>query len=174
MKYLITGVVGAGKSSVRRFLETTGYSGIELDDKFLSCWVHKKTGFIGKYSPGMSKDWLDNHAWLVDRDKLINRFNENIGKDFYVSGVPSNVVDIFDLFDGVYLLQISGETIEKRLAERAEIGAFGKSDDELSDIMRWKDGFIEDMLQRGAIPIDAEKSIEDVGRDILKKNRSQG
>lgn len=89
--------------------------------------------------------------------------------DVFVSGIPSNTADILDLFDAVFLLQISADTTRKRLVERTEAGSFGKSDDEVADIMSWKDGFVETMIMRGAISIDAEKSVSEVVEEILLK-----
>lgn len=169
MNYLITGVVGAGKSSARRLLEKDGYEGIELDDKELSSWINKKTGDVGIYSPGMSKNWLEEHSWIVDKKKLAQILSIEKGVEVFVSGIPSNINDILDLFDAVFLLQISADTISKRLVERTEAGAFGKSADEIADIMSWKDGFIETLIMRGAISIDAEKSVSEVVEEILLK-----
>lgn len=167
MNYLITGVVGAGKSSARRLLEKAGYRGVELDDKGLSNWINKKTGVIGKYSPGVSREWLEKYSWIVDKKKLAQILSAKGGADVFVSGIPSNTVDILDLFDAVFLLQISADTIRKRLVKRTEVGAFGKSDDEIADIMRWKDEFVKTMITRGAISIDAEKGVNEVVEEIL-------
>lgn len=169
MNYLITGVVSAGKSSARRLLERAGYRGIELDDKELSNWINKKTGDIGKYSPGVSREWLEKYSWIVDKKKLAQILSAEEGVDVFVSGIPSNTADILDLFDAVFLLQISADTTRKRLVKRTEVGAFGKSADEVADIMSWKDKFIKTMIMRGAISIDAEKSVSEVVEEILLK-----
>jgi len=170
MNYLITGVVGSGKSSARRLLEKMGYKGIELDNKELSGWIHKKTGAVGKYKPGTNKEWLENYSWIVDKNKLAQALCTEKKIDVFVSGIPSNTIDILDLFDTTFLLQISTNTIHTRLAERLEVGSFGKSMDEIADIMRWKDNFVETMLKHGAISINAENSLDKVVEEILLKS----
>jgi len=136
----------------------------------LSNWINKKTGDVVRYSPGVSKNWLEEHSWIVDKKKLAQILSTEGGVDVFVSGIPSNTVDILDLFDAVFLLQISANTIRRRLAERMDVGAFGKSDDEIDDIMRWKDEFIKTMKIHGVISIDAEKSLSEVVEEILLKS----
>jgi len=169
MKYLITGVVASGKSSVRHVLEQRGYAGLELDDPEICNWYHNFTGAIGIYVPGTSKEWLSQYSWLADKKRLAERIS--VAGDIFVSGVPSNTTDIVDLFDNIFLLQISDYTIRKRLIGRTEASAFGKSEDEVLDVYRWKPGFDVSMMQRGAIPIDAERSLSEVVDDILLRIR---
>ena len=95
--------------------------------------------------------------------------SENSGKDIFVCGIVSNTADILELFDRVFLLQISPEEIRKRLAERTTEGAFGKSEDEVMDVLSWHKDFDRDMLARGAIPIFAERPLAEIITDILNK-----
>jgi len=146
-----------------------GFLGIELDDKNLSRWIHKKTGNVDIYKPGMDKEWLEEHEWLVDKNELSCRLNLKTDRDVFVSGIPSNIFDILDLFDSVFFLKISMEKAIQRIINRSTIGAFGKSKDEIRSITEWKDIFIEKILKYGAIPINAECALHVVVNEILLK-----
>lgn len=169
MKYLITGVTGAGKSTIGEKLIEFGFRYIELDTNKISHWFHKETGERGEYSPGASKEWLDQYSWIADKTKLSQILVEEPEKDVFACGVVSNTIDILDLFDKVFLLQISPETIRKRLAERTTEGAFGKSEDEVNDVLSWQKSFDNELICLGAIPINSEKSIDSVVAEILTK-----
>ncbi|MBI4262508.1 AAA family ATPase [Candidatus Uhrbacteria bacterium] len=169
MKYLIAGVSGSGKSTVRRILEKRGYRCIDIDkEPGLSNWYHKKTGAVGTYVPGIGSAWIEQHHWLWDEKKMQQLLAVDPSRPVFVCGITSDILDRFNLFSKVFLLQISPEMVRTRLTERPQ-DEFGKGEDEIAYTLSWQKEWEEQMLVQGAVPIDATQSPESVVESILMR-----
>ncbi len=167
MKYLIAGVSGSGKSTVRRILEKQGYRCIDIDaEPGLSNWYHKKTGAIGTYVPGIGSAWIEQHHWLWDEQMMQQLLATDPSNPVFVCGITSDILDRFNLFDKVFLLQISPETVRIRLMERPA-DEFGKGEDEIVYTLSWQKEWEEKMIAKGAVPIDGTQLPEKVVDDIV-------
>ncbi|MFA6000439.1 MAG: AAA family ATPase [Candidatus Paceibacterota bacterium] len=164
-KFFITGVPGIGKTSVGESLSLKGISVIDIDSiEGLCQWVNNNTQEIEKWNPGMTDEWYKNHKYICDKElltKLINNYNDTV----VVVGMPSNRHDLLDLFDKTFLLQSREETFLKRLTNRTNSN-FGKHTSDRENVLTWYKNFEMKMLERGAIPINADLPLADVVEEI--------
>ena len=158
MKIYITGVSGTGKSSIARSLRTKGIVAIDIDDD-LSKWIHKVTGQSVEWEPGMSDEWYEFHGWRCDIEKLKQLLSEN--KNIVVVGAAANQEDYLSLFDKIYFLQATPETIVARITARSD-NDFGKHPAEQARLLDWQKTYVQEMKDKGAIQLDAEKPLEEL------------
>ena len=168
MKIYITGIPGVGKSSLIKELKKRGMPAFDLDSiKGLCQWKNKKTGKNAKWFSGVEKDWFENYDQLCDKIKLKNLIK---GKNkVFIAGLVSNQNNFLDLFDKIFLLRCKKRTFLKRILERKD-NQFGKSSIEQKMLAEWHKEFEQDTMKKGAEPIDAEKSISDITKEILSKS----
>ena len=94
---------------------------------------------------------------------------KNSQKDIVVvAGLFNNRLELWDLFDKVFLLQCKEETFLKRITER-ENHNFGKHLLEQENILSWYKNFEKEILKEGAILINTNQPLADVVGEILSK-----
>ena len=163
MRVYLTGVSGTGKSSIIRALRDRGDAAIDIDDE-LCHWEDKRTGERGDWQPGSSDEWHESHVWLCDIEKLkaVLAQNENV----VVAGVASNQDDYLKLFDKIFVLKGSPETVVSRIESRTD-NDFGKHPVEQKRILNWQGDFEKEMIEKGATALNIERPLEVVVSDIL-------
>lgn len=167
--FFITGIPGSGKSTVVGKLAEKGVFSIDADSvRGLTYWIDKETGEICGWSPGMTKDWYKKHQYICDKKKLVNLIKNSPKEIVVVAGLFNNRSELRDLFDEVFLLQCKEETFLKRIKER-ENHDFGKHILEKENILSWYKNFEKEVLEEGAIPINADRPLVDVVDDIFSK-----
>lgn len=167
MNYLITGVAGTGKSSICRELQKQGYNAYDIDEVSGLCsWRSKKTGEVGNYYPNIGREWLDQHDWICDEDKLKSLFTD--GKDIFICGISSNQKKLLPLFKKVILLTLDNDLLRQRLSNRKGENEFAKTESEQLHILEWKDDWEKEIIQAGAITVNASKPLDKVVQEILE------
>src|SRR3989344_4499010 len=150
MKYLITGVPGAGKTTVGEILKKRGFRIIDIDaEHMLMQWLHKETGEVGDSKVGMSKEWLRQHVWVWDDAKMDQLLKKDEGLQVFVLGTASNIEKKLFLFDKVFLLRVSMKKVRERLASRpGGEDAFGRGKDQVDFVEEWHKEFEIGMIAR--------------------------
>ena len=165
---LITGVPGSGKSTICSLLKNQGFNAIDgLSRNGLMHWVNKTTQSFDQYKPDAGFEWLMNHIWKWDEEKLEELINKNSSSPIFICGVAPMERDILSYFDHIFLLQISKETMEKRLKERPGDYAFGKAIGEIEYILSWKEIFEKYFMDHGVEVIDETLPPERVLKRVL-------
>lgn len=166
--YYITGVSGTGKSTVTKELNKRGVFAIDQDSKEygLCSWKNNKTMKDARFEYGIGKDFLEANDWYCDIEKLKQILDENKNIAF-VCGVSANQDRYLNLFDKVFLLQCSPEVLIKRIDGR-EDHQFGKDPSEKEHILNWYGEFEKNLINKGAITINNNNSIDIVVDEILK------
>lgn len=107
--YLVEGVSCAGKTTVCNELQRRGYHVIH-GDRELAYWGNLKTG-----------DSADaERAWIWDVAKVKALVADQTHAATFFCGGSRNSDCFMDLFDGVFVLEIDLETLNRRLAGRPE------------------------------------------------------
>lgn len=161
MKIYITGISGTGKSSIARLLNERGVYAVDIDN--LSHWENKHTKERTGWDPGSSDEWNDAHAWVCDIEKLKEALS--LSEDVIAVGHASNQEEYLPLFDKWFVLQCRPETIIARINARTD-NDFGKHPVDQQRILLWQKGFDPEMIEKGAIPLDAEQQLEQIVADI--------
>jgi hypothetical protein len=163
----ITGISGAGKSTVRAELVRRGYPAYDTDEGGLARWFENASGTEVSMpeDPGRrDDDWFANYTYRLPPE-TVRRIAAEVDEVGFVCGVVGNDNEIWDLFAAVINLSIPADLLRKRLAGRVD--AFGASADELERVLGWQARVDRDNSQYGAVMIDASGPVEVVVDELL-------
>jgi thymidylate kinase len=158
--YLIEGVSGTGKTSVCKELQRRGYYAINGDTEL---------AYQGDPETGEPTDGLthEHHIWHVDRVKaLVADQHEAVA---FFCGGSRNFSNFIDLFDGVFVLEIDLDTLNRRLDERTE-SEWGGKQTERELIARLHQ--TKEDIPKDGISIDATAPIAHVVDEIVRQSRA--
>ena len=154
--FLIEGVSCTGKTSVCEELQRRGYQCIHGDDD-LAYWGDPKTG-----------EPLDSSAyehWIWDVDKVRALVADQSHAASFFCGGSRNLNRFIDLLDGVFVLEVDLDTLNRRLAARPDDEWGGPASDGASNARLQhakKEG-----IPRDSIMIDATAPLARVVDAIL-------
>ncbi len=155
--YLIEGVSGTGKTSVCGELQRRGYRAINGD---------RELAYQGDPETGEPTDGFthEHHIWCIEKVKALVANRED-AVTFFCGG-SRNFSKFIDLFDGVFVLEVDLETLNRRLDERPDDEWGGKQSerDLIVRLHRTK----EDIPKVGVV-IDATKPLTRVVDEILRQ-----
>lgn len=167
---LITGIAGTGKSAVCDELNKLGYKAFGIEDiEGLFTIVHKKTGKPFENYDNYDFEKVKNSEWICDKKKLqclIRKYSEEI---VFYCGTASNLDDLLPLFDKIFLLKTSQKILRERLTTRKS-NDFGRTTEVQKWIFCWKSWWENHMKEKGAIVIDASRSLRDVAENIIRSS----
>ncbi len=134
--YLITGIAGAGKSTIKQSLIDLGYTAYDIDDG-MAHWVNRETKKPTAYSSALVP-MTDAHDWLVNKAALLKAIASD--KVVFVCGSAHDLYQYCDYFDTAFLLRYpSADAIKTRLSSRTN-NSYGKDPKELASIIGyWKE-----------------------------------
>jgi 2-phosphoglycerate kinase len=156
--YLITGRSGIGKTTVGIELKRRNYNVVDGDNiPGLARWEDIKTG---KTIIVKTDDFVDYSkvAWNWNGKVLKNLLAHN--KKLFLTGSATNQLEFHNLFDLVFVLTINASSHERRILERENYGNYGKHPKMIKQILNEQQKLVKESLKLGAIPIDADQSVE--------------
>ena len=160
--YLIEGVSGAGKTAVCTELQRRGYQAIHGDRELV---------YRGDPETGLpTATWMSEHQiWDVEKVQAFVA-NQKEAVTFFC-GSSRNFAKFIDLFDGVFVLEVDLDTMNRRIDERVALDPtdFGGKPEERELIARLY--ATKEDVPKNAMSIDATAPIARVVDDILSKCR---
>ena len=166
--YLIEGVSGAGKTAVCTELQRRGYQAIH-GDRELAYRGDPETGLPTAPETGTpTATWMSEHQiWDVEKVQAFVANQEELVTFF--GGGSRNFAKFVDLFDGVFVLEVDLDTMNRRIDERVALDPtdFGGKPEERELIARLY-ATKEDVPKTGVV-IDATVPIKRVVDEILRK-----
>lgn len=162
-KAFITGISGTGKTAIAKALKERGVNAVDMDEYDLCYWINNKDGKKVDYEAELNKEFIDSHVWICDIGKLKNMLTEGVT---VMLGHPENVDDVLPLFDKFILFQCSPDTFMRRILERKD-NDYGKHETAQQHILDTYQKFENDMLKKGAISVNVEKSLDEVVSDLM-------
>jgi len=168
--FLVTGVSGAGKSTMARQLSAWGRHAVSADgDSELCGWVDRDGRAVQRPAhPDVA--WLAAHEWRWDPRRLheIMTDADLRGVDtFWLCGRAANALALVDRFDGVFLLELDEQTMIARMSSPQRGNDFGRVGDTLRDAVDANLGFVAAWRRVGAVTIDATGDVRAVGEELL-------
>jgi hypothetical protein len=160
--FLIEGLSGTGKTSVCDELQQRGYHAIHGD---------RELAYQGDPETGEPTDDFrhEHHIWPVDKVKaLVADHDEPV--TFFCGG-SRNFAKFLDLFDGVFVLEVDLDTLNRRLDERPDEEWGGGKPTERQLIARWHQTK-EDVPKNGVV-IDATAPIARVVDEIVRQSEAK-
>ena len=165
--YLIEGVSGAGKTTVATELQRRGYQAIH-GDRELAYRGDPETGLPTLPETGEpTAAWLSEH-WIWDLAK-VRAYVANLAEPItFFCGGSRNFAKFIDLLDGVFVLEVDQDTMNRRIDERAALDPtdFGGKSEERELIARLY-ATKEDVPKNG-VSIDATAPIVRVVDEISR------
>ena len=165
----VTGVSGAGKSSVCEELRRRGYEAHDTDRDGNAAWVNRETGEVTAIGAGANERpprWLAQHEWRVVParvEELVARATERLA---FLCGATANEQEVWHLFSAVIYLAIDEATLRLRLGTRTS-NDFGKSPHELAAILEWHKVGVDRYRSFGAVIVDATQPLRNVVDDVI-------
>lgn len=170
-KIFITGVSGTGKTTLSEELKKQGFHAISIDEvKGLCSWRNKETNEKITRKVTSNKEFTNTHKWVCDIDKL-KELIEIDSEIVFILGMPSNREEIALMCDKVFLLQCKPETFLHRLNTRTN-NTFGKDVSIQQHMLQWYEGFEKELLDKGAIPIDTDRPVDQIAFEVIEKAKS--
>ena len=173
----VTGISGSGKSAVLRELRARGYLAYGVDEDEYGKWVNLRSGEEEPFPYESDLDiheWYTDHLWTLDIGKItsLRERSDNDDSLVFLCGVAAGDAEAWEYFDVVCALVVNEATIRERVEMRLD--DFGKSPEELSQILAWNIGFEAAYRGFGAVIIDAEQPLSAVVDGILLAAESAG
>ncbi len=168
--YLIEGVSGAGKTTVATELQRRGYQAIH-GDRELVYRGDPETGLAMTPETATSTAiWMSEHQiWDVEKVKAYIA-NQDEPVTFFCGG-SRNFLKFINLLDGVFILEVDRDTMNRRIDERVAVDPtdFGGKPEERELIAQLYQSK-EDMPSSG-ITIDATRPLAQVVDEILARTQ---
>ena len=165
--YLIEGVSGAGKTAVCTELQRRGYQAIH-GDRELVYRGDPETGLPTAPETGTpTATWMSEHQiWDVEKVQAFVANQEELVTFF--GGGSRNFAKFVDLFDGVFVLEVDLDTMNRRIDERVALDPtdFGGKPEERELAVRLH-RTKEDIPKNGII-IDATAPLARVVDEIVR------
>lgn len=166
--YLIDGVSGAGKTTVCTELQRRGYQAIH-GDREMVYRGDPETGLPATPETSTpTATWMSEHQiWDVEKVRALIA-NQEEPVTFFCGG-SRNFAKFTDLLDGVFLLEVDADTMNRRIDERVALDPtdFGGTPEERQLIARLY--ATKENLPKNAMSIGATAPIAHVVDDILSK-----
>lgn len=155
--YLIEGVSCTGKTTICNELRKRGYHCINGDTEL----AYQGDPATGEPLEGHAHE---HHIWNVEKVRALVADRSHPATFF--CGGSRNFASFIGLFDGVFVLEIDLDTLNRRLAARPESEWGGKASER--QLVRRLHATREDLPQEG-VAIDATAPVPRVVDDILAK-----
>lgn len=160
-KILITGMPYSGKSYIAAYLKEKGENVVDADDiKRLGEWCDSRGNKVA-FPSNASREWLATHYFLWDRDFLRAWLSQQ-KSPVYLFGLALNVLEVADLFDRAYYLDVSPEVLQKRFVQNERTNPMGHTAEQQAAILADLGGFAHIAKERGLIFVRADQSPEDI------------
>ncbi len=170
--YHITGISGAGKSTILARLRQSGYEAYDVDEAgpATAKWTHITTGYVHPKSSvkaaDRTPDFLANHSWKVPYHEVAELAKQATHKTIFLGGGIDNDAELKDLFNTIFALVIDDETLKHRLAIRTN-NDWGKSTHELAQSLAWNHDLDKKYEKLGYVVINASQPSNIVMTEIL-------
>ncbi len=166
--FLIEGVSGAGKTAVATELQRRGYQAIH-GDRELAYWGDPETGLPAPPpNDPPTALWVSEH-WIWDLEKVTAHIASRDEPITFFCGGSRNLPKFIGLLDGVFILDVDQETMNRRIDERVarDCTDFGGRPEERELIARLY--ATQQHVPKTGIRIDATAPISRVVDEILAK-----
>ena len=164
---LITGMSGAGKSTIAQVLARRGLASLDADGDPLLARSVDSDGNVVEDPSVPDFAWLARHSWAWDPARLDVLIRTAAPATLYVCGGAANELELADRFTQMFLLEMDEPTMLARLDAPSRDNEWGRIGDTREHLRRRLPGHQDRLRAFGAIPIDARQPLDQVVDAIL-------
>ena len=164
---LITGMSGAGKSTIAQVLARRGLASLDADGDPLLARSVDCDGNVVEDPSVPDFAWLARHSWAWDPARLDVLIRTAAPATLYVCGGAANELELADRFTQMFLLAMDEPTMLARLDAPSRDNEWGRIGDTREHLRRRRPGHQDRLRAFGAIPIDARQPLDQVVDAIL-------
>ncbi len=164
---LITGLAGAGKSTLSKQLRDMGYSSYDIETlPGLFKTIYKDTKEPFPDYDDQNPEHVKKAGWVCDEDRLREIIaSEHEPLSFYC-GMSSNIQDLLGCFSVVFVLSASPGVTRERLTNRTSHN-YGKTKDVQDWLLSWKSDWEKYMQDRGAVIINSDQNVGEIAKEVV-------
>jgi energy-coupling factor transporter ATP-binding protein EcfA2 len=166
---LITGMSGAGKSTIAEMLARRGLTSIDADNDPLPARSVDSDGNVVEDLSVPDFAWLARHSWEWNPARLDELIQAAAPATLYVCGGAANQLELAGRFTQVFLLEMDERTMLARLDAPSRDNDWGRIGDTREYLRRRLPGHQDRLRAFGAIPIDARQPLDQVVDAILSR-----
>ena len=161
-KDLITGRPGSGKTTVIESLKQRGFQAFNTDDMpEITKLEEQETGKPVPWPEGVV-NWK-KYIWNWQEAGLRNLLQSE--SDIFIGAIVGNQQKFYPLFDKIFALTISAETLQKRLDSHAHLRTAQEKEQAIA-VHYNKQARFE---KQGLVLIPADRSVDEIIDDILAR-----
>jgi dephospho-CoA kinase len=164
----VTGSAATGKSTLVKLLQEKGYAAFDEDDSSVGSAHEKITNIPVSIPPVSERDpeWFSRHEWKI-RDGVMAELQKRSDTEaIFLFGNSINPKEASKIFSRIIYLEIDESSLRQRLANRTD-NDYGKSEDEIKDILD-KCAILNEQYEiSGVLRIDASRPVKVVASDII-------
>jgi len=164
---MITGMSGAGKSTIAAVLARRGLVSIDADDDPVLARSVDPAGNVVEDPAVPDFAWLARHSWAWNPTRLDTLIRAAAPATLYVCGGAANELELADRFTQVFLLEMDEPTMLARLDAPSRDNDWGRIGDTREYLRRRRPEYQDRLRAFGAIPIDARQPLDHVVDAIL-------
>ena len=172
--FIITGVSGSGKTTIARALSERGE--VALDSKVTPGIYHFVDG-DGNEAPEIrwhDPEWRQTYKWSLNRVILESQMRAHANADRVFLCGRANLFQYMNIAERVFLLQVSPETLLRRLNDERRDNLFAKDAETQTKLTSQLEAVQRKILDKGGVAIDAERPVDQVVNEILSKLKPDG
>jgi hypothetical protein len=166
---MITGISGAGKTTIAAVLARRGLASIDADDDPLLARDVDLAGAVVEAPAAPDFAWLARHSWAWNPARLDELIRAAAPATLYVCGGAANELELADRFTHIFLLEIDEPTMLERLDAPTRHNEWGRTGDTREHLRGRLSGYQDRLRASGAIPVDASRPLDEVVDAILSR-----
>lgn len=167
--FIVTGISGAGKTTVARHLLERGE--VAFDSK-VTPGIYQFIDADGNVASSVKlhdKDWRNIYKWSLNQEELSKLLKQNRDTSRVFLCGRANLFQYWHLAEKVFLLRVDKTTLLQRLNNESRDNLFAKDQETQHQLLKNLDAVQNKIAGKGAEIIDATTSIDNVINQILQK-----
>ncbi len=166
---MITGISGAGKTTIAAVLARRSLASIDADGDLLLSRFVNRAGAVVELPAAPDFAWIARHGWEWNPARLDELIRAAAPATLYVCGGAANELELAGHFTHIVLLEIDEPTMLEPLDAPSRHNGWGRTGNTREQLRRELRGYQDRLRSSGAIPINATQPLDQVVDAVLSR-----